>query len=262
MKVYKVYFDNDFNTWSLLNQGFLSFPYYKTEYYKKCNEFNNPFFQNLTISNKKPCVNTFNENEIEKSLFFFLDLFDAIKYVSYPSSKFGVLKSIPTEYKILELELPDELILKYLGIGNYEFEKEYVYNLAIEVAIPFDELQRAMNSFTYDGEIIRLDNVKLYGADDYNIVKILNYLSINPNYKSQNYIQSIERILHILGFEVVLGTIYKRFTSGKFSFIQNSPERKVFLLKKMISEIINEINENLEKCDLPKNSFIQVLKKD
>lgn len=128
MKVYKVYFNNDCNTWSLLNEGYLCFPTYKREQYNKRNEFNNQFFRNSIINNKRPCINTFCENETEKSLFFFVDLFDAIKYISYPRSKFCNLSNIPPEYKILELELPDELIIKYLGIGNYEFEKEYINN--------------------------------------------------------------------------------------------------------------------------------------
>ena len=43
------------------------------------------------------------------------------------------------KYKILEF--PDDLILKYSGVGNYEFEKDFTSNLSFEVAIPFTELE-------------------------------------------------------------------------------------------------------------------------
>ncbi len=252
MKAYKVYFNNEYNTWRFLNEGYLCFPNYKRKQYNKRNEFNNQLFQNLISGNKIPYVNTFCDNETEKSLFFFLDLFDAIKYTSYPNSKFGNSNNIPLEYKILELELPDELILKYLGVGNYEFEKEYTYNLALEVAIPFDELQKSIQSPIYDKEIIRLNNAKIYNADDYDIVKMLEYLSINPNYKSQNYIQSIEQILHILGFEIILGTMYKSSATGKLKFIQDNPQYKSLLLNEILTKISNEIDENLKKYSMRK----------
>lgn len=252
MKTYKVYFNNEYNTWKLLNEGYLYFPDYKREQYNKRNEFNNQFFQNLISGNKIPCINTFCDNETEKSLFFFLDLFDAIEYISYHSSKFGNFNNIQSEYKILELELPDELILKYLGVGNYEIEKEYTYNLALEVAIPFDELQKSIQSPIYNREIIQLDDVVIYDANDSNIVRILEYLRTNLNYKSQSYMQCIEHILHILGFEIILGTMYKSLATGKLKFIQDNPQYKSILLSEMLMKSSNEIDKNLRKYNLVK----------
>lgn len=241
MKVYKVYFNNDSNTWIPLNKGYLHFSNYKREEYNRRNEFNNQF---LNIKDcYRLCINTFDEDEIKESLFFFLDLFDAVKYISYFNNKFGNFNAISPEYKILELELPYELILKYFGIGNYEFEKEFTYNLAPEIAIPFDELRKAMTNSLSDEKNIVLDNATIYESNDSLIVEIQEFLNANPNHKSSNYMQCIEQILQILGFKIILGTLQKSSTTGKLKIVLDNPQYKVFLLNNILTKISNEINE-------------------
>lgn len=250
MKVYKVYFSNDPNTYIPLNEGYLCFPSYKKKQYDTRNEFNNQF-KKSPISPKKPCVHTFSEYETEKSLFFFLDLFDAIKYISYSSSKYGNFNSILPEYKILELEVPNELILKHLGIGNYEFEREYTYHLALEVAIPFDELQKLMKgALNHNKEMIPLESAKIYDASDPLIVKIVEFLRTNPNYKSQDYMNHTEQMLQILGFKMILGSIYKNPISGKLKFMLDNPQYKSFVLNEILTKISNEIDENMSKYNI------------
>lgn len=179
MKLYKVFFDYDKNEWNLLNQGFLSFPSGKKKEYERRNEFNNLFLQSLIIESMSPCVNTFDERKISNSLFFFLDLVDAIEYTKYPNSKFGSFTQ-PTFYKILELDFPDELVLKYLGVGNYELERECTYHLSLEAAIPFDELEKLEQCSLIDSTLIQLNHVQIYDERSQNVIEILNYLNFNP----------------------------------------------------------------------------------
>lgn len=199
----------------------------------------------LKINDKMPYINTFDSNLVENSFFFFIDLLDAVRYIKYPNSKFGVYhKSLP-EYKILELEVPNELVLKYLGIGSYYFENEYVNYLAVEVAIPFEKIKNTEGCHLYNQKTIQLNNIKIYDEDS--LQTIQEYVNRNPNYKSSSYLQSIEQILNILGFECFIGTLYKKQISGKLRFLMNNSAYIELLLKQPLSIIQQEIEENIDK---------------
>ncbi len=246
MKLYKVFFKNDQNNWDNLNKGFLCLSDYKKIEYNKRKEFNNLFHQASIIKNGEPCVNTFNEEEIENSLFFFLDLFDAINYVNYFSNKLESNNNIVLEYKILELELPDELVLKYLGIGNYEFTKDFIYNLSFEVAIPFDKLEKSANCILLENNIIKLNDVTIHDGKSQTIIDIINYLSFNPNYKDSEYFKTIETLLNILGFNIIFGTLYKKTLSSKEEHL-NIYQYKILFLSKLFPKIQEVIEQNRNK---------------
>lgn len=58
--------------------------------------------------------------------------------------------------------------------------------------------------------------------------------------------QSIEQIIHALGFEIILGNLYKKPASGKLKFIQDNTQYKSILLNEILTKISNEIDENLQ----------------
>ena len=57
----------------------------------------------------------------------------------------------------------------------------------------------------------------------------MNYLNFNPNYKDSEYLDTIESLLKLLGFNLIFGILYKNTTSGKQERLNNVFSLNYFL---------------------------------
>lgn len=96
----------------------------------------NPF----DFNDKGP--NTFGR-EKEMTKYFFANLYDCLKYAEHYIKLYFFKYGVKYEPIIIELDLPDYLVLPYIGIGSYFSQK------VVEFRIPYQVLVNAYNANIY-----------------------------------------------------------------------------------------------------------------
>ncbi len=190
MKVYKVFT-------SKMDQDYLKNGYVILNLKKKIYGEQNNYSELFDI--EKYRVNTFSNEEMNWSMFFFASLVDAVRYVRCLKYAFGNYDKI-SDFLILEMDIKDNDVFEYLGVGFYHVCKSLEDYLSLEMAIPLKKLEETTRFSLVKNGLWKVINGHVYTNNSDEVIEISKYLEYGDMKVDMIYQEGLLKLVRLLGF--------------------------------------------------------------